>query len=106
MQLSTFYNMILQLFDSLMVANAVFFDVFMVKEASFPPPFLCNDFSRQQYVFYSYKNQLLRINPTLYNIKKTGMIQPYHSRLLCYLLLILDRLVAVRTVMCKQVFQI
>ena len=28
--------MILQLFDSLMVANAVFFDVFMVKEASFP----------------------------------------------------------------------
>lgn len=37
MQLSTFYNMILQLFDSLMVANAVFFDVFMVKEASFPP---------------------------------------------------------------------
>lgn len=39
MQLSTFYNMILQLFDSLMVANAVFFDVFMVKEASFPPPF-------------------------------------------------------------------
>jgi hypothetical protein len=31
--------MILQLFDSLMVANAVFFDVFMVKEASFPPPF-------------------------------------------------------------------
>lgn len=37
MQLSTFYNMILQLFDSLMVANAVFFDVFMVKEASFLP---------------------------------------------------------------------
>ena len=35
MQLGTFYNMILQLFDSLMVANAVFFDVFMVKEASF-----------------------------------------------------------------------
>lgn len=35
MQLSTFYNMLLQLFDSLMVANAVFFDVFMVKEASF-----------------------------------------------------------------------
>lgn len=27
--------MFLQLFDSLMVANAVFFDVFMVKEASF-----------------------------------------------------------------------
>ena len=35
MQLSTFYNTLLQLFDSLMVANAVFFDVFMVKEASF-----------------------------------------------------------------------
>jgi len=43
MQLSTFYNTLLQLFDSLMVANAVFFDVFMVKEASFLP-FLCNDF--------------------------------------------------------------
>lgn len=37
MQLSTFYNTLLQLFDSLMVANAVFFDVFMVKEASFLP---------------------------------------------------------------------
>ena len=37
MQLSTFYNTFLQLFDSLMVANAVFFDVFMVKEASFLP---------------------------------------------------------------------
>lgn len=36
MQLSTFYNTLLQ-FDSLMVANAVFFDVFMVKEASFLP---------------------------------------------------------------------
>lgn len=35
MQLSTFYNVLLQLFDSLMVANVVFFDVFMVKEASF-----------------------------------------------------------------------
>lgn len=35
MQLSTFYNVLLQLFDSLMVTNAVFFDVFMVKEASF-----------------------------------------------------------------------
>ena len=105
MQLGTFYNMILQLFDSLMVANAVFFDVFMVKEASFLP-FLCNDFSKHLCAFYSYKNQLLRINPTLYNIKKTGMMWLYHSRLLCYLLLILDRLVAVRTVMCKQVFQI
>jgi len=105
MQLSTFYNVLLQLFDTLMVMNAVFFDVFMVKEVPFLT-FLCNDFSRQQYVFYSYKNQLLRVNPTLYNIKKTGMIRPYHSRLLCYLLLILDRLVAVRTVMCKQVFQI
>ena len=37
MQLSTFYNMLLQLFDSLMVTNAVFFDVFMVKDASFLP---------------------------------------------------------------------
>lgn len=35
MQLSTFYNILLQLFDSLMVTNTVFFDVFMVKEASF-----------------------------------------------------------------------
>lgn len=37
MQLGIFYDMLLQLFDSLMVANAVFFDVFMVKEASFLP---------------------------------------------------------------------
>ena len=37
MQLGIFYDVLLQLFDSLMVANAVFFDVFMVKEASFPP---------------------------------------------------------------------
>ena len=37
MQLSTFYDVPLQLFDSLMVTNAVFFDVFMVKEASFLP---------------------------------------------------------------------
>lgn len=37
MQLSTFYNTPLQLFDSLMVANAFFFDVFMVKETSFLP---------------------------------------------------------------------
>lgn len=35
MQLSTFYDVLLQLFDSLMVMNVVFFDVFMVKEASF-----------------------------------------------------------------------
>lgn len=35
MQLSTFYNVLFQLFDSLMVTNAAFFDVFMVKEASF-----------------------------------------------------------------------
>ena len=35
MQLSTFYNILLQLFDSLMVAHAVFFDVFKVEEASF-----------------------------------------------------------------------
>ena len=35
MQLGIFYDVLLQLFDSLMVANAVFFDVFMVKEASF-----------------------------------------------------------------------
>ena len=37
MQLSTFFDVLLQLFDSLMVTNAVFFDVFMVKEASFLP---------------------------------------------------------------------
>ena len=35
MQLSTFYDVLLQLFDALMVINAVFFDVFMVKETSF-----------------------------------------------------------------------
>lgn len=35
MQLSTFYNVLLQLFDSLMVMNAVFFDVSKVEEASF-----------------------------------------------------------------------
>lgn len=35
MQLSTFFNVLLQLFDSLMVVNAVFFDVFMVKEVPF-----------------------------------------------------------------------
>lgn len=37
MQLSTFYDVLLQLFDSLMVANAAFFDVFMLKEVSFLP---------------------------------------------------------------------
>ena len=37
MQLGIFYDVLLQLFDSLMVANAVFFDVFMVKEASSLP---------------------------------------------------------------------
>ena len=37
MQLSTFYDVLLQLFDSLMVMNVAFFDVFMVKEASFLP---------------------------------------------------------------------
>lgn len=37
MQLGIFYDILLQLFDSLMVANAVFYDVFMVKEASFLP---------------------------------------------------------------------
>ena len=35
MQLGIFYDVLLQLFVSLVVANAVFFDVFMVKEASF-----------------------------------------------------------------------
>lgn len=35
MQLGIFYDVLLQLFDSLMVTNAVFFDVFIVKEASF-----------------------------------------------------------------------
>ena len=37
MQLGIFYDVLLQLFDSLMVTNVVFFDVFMVKEASFLP---------------------------------------------------------------------
>ena len=35
MQLSTFYNVLLQLFDNLMVMNAVFFDVPKVEEDSF-----------------------------------------------------------------------
>ena len=35
MQLSTFYDVPLQLFDSLMVMNAVFFDVSKVEEVSF-----------------------------------------------------------------------
>lgn len=35
MQLSTFYNVLLQLFDALIVMNAVFFDVSKVEEASF-----------------------------------------------------------------------
>ena len=35
MQLGTFYNVLLQLFDTLMVMSVVFFDVSMVKEASF-----------------------------------------------------------------------
>lgn len=38
MQLSTFYKVLLQLFDTLKVMNVVFFDVSKVKEASFPPP--------------------------------------------------------------------
>ena len=37
MQLGIFYDVLLQLFDSLIVANAAFFDVFMLKEASFLP---------------------------------------------------------------------
>lgn len=37
MQLGIFYDVLLQLFDSLMVINVVFFDVFMLKEASFLP---------------------------------------------------------------------
>ena len=37
MQLGIFYDILLQLFDSLMVTNAAFFDVFMVKETSFLP---------------------------------------------------------------------
>ena len=36
MQLSTFYDVLLQLFDTLMVMNAVLFDVSKVEEASFP----------------------------------------------------------------------
>ena len=35
MQLGIFYDVLLQLFDFLMVANAAFFDVFMVEEVSF-----------------------------------------------------------------------
>lgn len=35
MQISISYNMLLQLFDSLMVTNVVFFDVSKVEEASF-----------------------------------------------------------------------
>ena len=35
MQLSIFYNKLLQLFDALMVMNAVFFDVSKVEEAFF-----------------------------------------------------------------------
>ena len=35
MQLSIFYNMLLQLFDALMVMNAVFFDVSKAEEVSF-----------------------------------------------------------------------
>ena len=34
MQLRPFYNVLLQLFDALMVMNAVFFDVSKVEEAS------------------------------------------------------------------------
>ena len=46
LQLSTFYNVLLQLFDTLIVMNAVFFDVSKAEEASFLS-FLCNDFSNQ-----------------------------------------------------------
>ena len=56
MQLSTFYNMLLQLFDSLMVANAVFFDVFMVKEASFLP-----------FCVMIFQNSCVRFTPTKTN---------------------------------------
>lgn len=35
MQLSTFYNVLLQLFDSVKVTNAVFLGTFKVKETSF-----------------------------------------------------------------------
>jgi len=56
MQLSTFYNVLLQLFDSLMVANAVFFDVFMVKEASFPP-----------FCVIIFQNSCVRFTPTKTN---------------------------------------
>lgn len=56
MQLSTFYDMLLQLFDSLMVANAVFFDVFMVKEASFLP-----------FYVMIFQNSCVRFTPTKTN---------------------------------------
>lgn len=56
MQLSTFYNTLLQLFDSLMVANAVFFDVFRVKEASFLP-----------FYVMIFQNSCVRFTPTKTN---------------------------------------
>lgn len=56
MQLSTFYNTLLQLFDSLMVANAVFFDVFRVKEASFLP-----------FCVMIFQNSCVRFTPTKTN---------------------------------------
>ena len=56
MQLGIFYDVLLQLFDSLMVANAVFFDVFMVKEASFLP--FCVMF---------FQNSCVRFTPTKTN---------------------------------------
>lgn len=56
MQLSTFYDVLLQLFDSLMVANAVFFDVFMVKEASFLP-----------FYVMIFQNSCVRFTPTKTN---------------------------------------
>ena len=56
MQLGIFYDVLLQLFDSLMVANAVFFDVFMVKEASFPP-----------FCVMIFQNSCVRFTPTKTN---------------------------------------
>ena len=40
MQLSTFYNVLLQLFDALMVMNAVLFDVSKVEEVSWDSRYL------------------------------------------------------------------
>ena len=56
MQLGFCYNVLLQLFDSLMVTHVVFFDVFMVKEASFLP-----------FYVMIFQNSCVRFTPTKTN---------------------------------------